>query len=133
MVGTVFNGGCYLGVIRGLIWGQVPAERIGDYGLWNYLEPAFLYGFSNLLIPSSIFFALVAVTRNVKVVYSASILLLIGYLLSNFLVQDLEKRDLVKLLDPFLINTFQLETRYLTPFKKTIWYYLFQKCLSSIV
>jgi ABC-2 type transport system permease protein len=118
VVGTAFNWGCYLGAIMGPILGQVPAERIGDYGLWNYLEPAFLYGFSNLLIPSSIFFALVAVTRNVKVVYSASILLLIGYLLSNFLVQDLEKRDLVKLLDPFLINTFQLETRYLTPFEK---------------
>jgi hypothetical protein len=82
------------------------------------MEPVFLYALGNFLLASSIFFALVAVTRNVKVVYSASILLLIGYLLSNFLVRDLEKRELVKLLDPFMINTFQLETRYLTPYEK---------------
>lgn len=118
VIGTAFNWGCYVGAYLGPLMGQVPSNRIGDFGLWNYLEPAFLYGFSNLLIPSTIFFALVAVTRNVKVVYSASILLFIGYLLSNFLVQDLERRELVKLLDPFLINTFQLETRYLTPYEK---------------
>jgi hypothetical protein len=118
IIGTAFNWGCLLGAYLGPFMGQVPAERIGDYGLWNYMEPVFLYGIGNLLLASSIFFALVAVTRNVKVVYSASILLLIGYLLSNFLLRDLEKRELVKLLDPFMINTFTLETRYLTPYEK---------------
>jgi hypothetical protein len=118
IIGTAFNWGCLLGAYLGPIMGQVPAERIGHYGLWNYMEPVFLYGIGNLLLASSIFFALVAITRNVKVVYSASILLLIGYLLSNFLLRDLEKRELVKLLDPFMINTFTLETRYLTPYEK---------------
>ncbi|TAG31336.1 MAG: hypothetical protein EAZ35_03895 [Sphingobacteriia bacterium] len=118
VIGTAFNWGCLAGAYAGPLMGQVPPERIGNFGLWNYFGPYFLYAIWNLLLSSSIFFSLVAITRNVKVVYSASILLLIAYLLSNFLVQDLEKRELVKLLDPFMINTYSLETRYLTPAEK---------------
>jgi hypothetical protein len=36
-------------------------------------------------------------------------LIIYRYLLANFLVQDLEKRELVKLLDPFALNTLTLK------------------------
>jgi hypothetical protein len=57
----------------------------------------------------------VAWTRNNRVLYSASILLFILYLLANFLVRDLENRDLVDMLDPFALNTHTNATKYLTP------------------
>jgi ABC-2 type transport system permease protein len=118
VIGSAFNWGSIAGTNIGPLMGWVPAERIGNFGLWNYFQPYFYFAFGNMLLASTIFFSLVAITRNVKVVYSASILLLIGYLLASFLVSDIEKRDLVKLLDPFMFNTFNLETRYFTPVEK---------------
>ena len=118
VIGSAFNWGSIAGTSIGPIMGWVPAERIGSFGLWNYFQPYIYFALGNMLLASTIFFSLVAITRNVKVVYSASILLLIGYLLASFLVTDSEKRDLVKLLDPFMLNTFNLETRYFTPVEK---------------
>jgi len=118
IIGTGFNWGAICGSAVGPSFGWVPAERIGSYGLWNYFQPYFYFGITNLLLASSIFFSLVALTRNVKVIYTASIFLFIAYLLAAFLTADLEKRELVKLLDPFMLNTFDLETRYYTPAEK---------------
>ncbi|HEY5393025.1 MAG TPA: hypothetical protein VIJ57_12955, partial [Hanamia sp.] len=117
-IGTGFSWGCLAGSGIGPFFGWVPAERIGHYGLWNYFQPYFMFSVTNLLLASAIFFALVSLTRNVKSIYTASIFLFIGYLLANFLVRDLENRELVKLLDPFGINTFELETRFFTPAEK---------------
>ena len=122
LIGTGFSWGAFLGSFVGPPLGWVPAERIGSYGLWNYFYPYFTYAISNLLISSSIFFALVSFTRNVRVIYSASILLFIAYLLGNFLVQDIENHNLIKLLDPFLVNAYSLETRFFTPFEKNTIY-----------
>jgi hypothetical protein len=118
LIGTGFSWGSMAGGVVGPALGWVVPERIGSYGLWNYFQPFVVFSIGNLLLASSIFFALVSLTRNVKVIYSASILLLIGYFLASFLVTDMEKRELVKLLDPFALNTFQLETRFFTPFEK---------------
>ena len=118
IIGTGLSWGFLVGSGVGPIFGWVPAERIGHYGLWNYFQPYFLFSIGNLLLASAIFFALVSLTRNVKVIYTASIFLLIGYLLASFLVQDIDNREMVKLLDPFAINTFELETRFFTPVEK---------------
>ncbi|MCF0056252.1 M1 family aminopeptidase [Dyadobacter sp. CY356] len=118
LIGTGFSFGTLTGTFAGPMFGWIAAERVGSYGLWNYFYPYFAFAIGNLLLSSTIFFALVSFTRNVKVIYSASILLLIAYLLGNFLVRDIENRELVKLLDPFAINTFNLETRFSTPYEK---------------
>jgi ABC-2 type transport system permease protein len=120
LVGVGFNLGAYAGTGLGPVFGWVSAERIGPNHLWNYLQPYLVFTVPNLIVSSSIFFALVAWTRNVKVIYSASVLLIIGWALANFLVRDLEQRELVKLLDPFAINTHRLETRFYTPAEKNI-------------
>jgi ABC-2 type transport system permease protein len=118
LIGTGFNWGALIGTYLGPAFGWVPAERIGAYNLWNYFYPYFSFAIGNLLLSSTIFFALVSFTRNIRVIYSASILLFIAYLLGNFLVRDIENHQLVKLLDPFALNTFSLETRFSTPFEK---------------
>jgi ABC-2 type transport system permease protein len=115
IIGASLPIGAYLGAITGKAFEWVPAERIGNFGLGNYFYSYFVYITTNLFLASCIFFALVALTRNVKVIYTASISLFIAYLLSGFLVRDLENHTLVKILDPFALNTFDLETRYWTP------------------
>jgi len=76
LIGSAFSWGSLLGSFAGPAFGWLPPERIGSYGLWNYFQPYFIFSVTNLLLASTIFFALVSLTRNVKVIYSASILLL---------------------------------------------------------
>lgn len=115
LIGTSLMIGAYVGSLIGPIFDWVPAKRIGPNHFVNYVEPFLFIGIPNLFLASSIFFGLVAITRNVKVIYSGSILLLIAYLLSNFLIRDIENKNLVKLLDPFAVNTLNLEVRFYTP------------------
>lgn len=118
LIGTSLAWGAMAGAAVGPMFDWVPAERIGHFGLWNYFQSYFIIAIGNLFLSSAIFFALVALTRNVKVIYTASISLFIGYLLANFLVRDIENHGLVKILDPFALSTFELETRYWTPVEK---------------
>jgi ABC-2 type transport system permease protein len=115
IIGSSLLFGAYLGSILGPLFGIIPAKRIGPNHLVYYLQPFFEIVLPNLFFSSSLFFALVAFTRNVKVIYTTSILLFIAYLLSNFLLRDIENKNLVKLLDPFAVNTIGLETRFYTP------------------
>jgi ABC-2 type transport system permease protein len=107
--------GYILGSWLGPIFDWSKPERFGPNVLGYYLWPFVTIFLPSLLFTSCIFFGLVAQTRNNRVLYSASILLFILYLLANFMVSDLEKRDLVDLLDPFAFNTHQNATKYLTP------------------
>jgi ABC-2 type transport system permease protein len=115
LIGTSLIFGGYLGSFLGPLVGAVPAKRMGPNHLMYYLQPFFCIVLTNLFFASSIFFGLVAFTRNVKVIYTTSILLFIAYLLSGVFLRDLEHKDLVKILDPFAVNTFSLEIRFYTP------------------
>jgi ABC-2 type transport system permease protein len=115
LIGTSILFGAYFGSIIGAIFDWVPAKRIGPNHFINYLYPFVFIALPNLFLASCIFFGLVAATRNVKVIYSGSILLLIAYLLANFLIRDIDNKNLVKLLDPFALNTLNLEMRFYTP------------------
>nr|MCU0403546.1 hypothetical protein [Chitinophagaceae bacterium] len=118
IIGTSLAFGAWSGAKVGPLFDWVPAERIGNFGLWNYFQSYFTVALSNLFLASTIFFALVALTRNIKVIYTASIGLFIAYLLASFLTRDIEKHQLVKMLDPFALNTFELITRYWTPVER---------------
>lgn len=115
LIGTSLMVGAWFGSLIGPVFDWIPAKRIGPNHLVNYLQPFFCIAVPNLFLASAIFFGLVAITRNVKVIYVGSILLLIAYLLCNFLVSDIENKNLVKLLDPFGVNTLNLEIRFYTP------------------
>ncbi|OAQ38631.1 hypothetical protein A5893_14575 [Pedobacter psychrophilus] len=118
IIGMSLSIGFYLGALIGPIFGWVPAERIGPNHLANYIYPYLTLTLPNLFLASSIFFGLVAFFKNVKVIYTGSILLFIAYLLSNFLTRDIDNKELVKVLDAFAVNTFNLETRFYTPVEK---------------
>ncbi|MBL7828193.1 MAG: hypothetical protein JNJ57_16295 [Saprospiraceae bacterium] len=107
--------GYILGSWLGPIFDFTKPERFGPNVPIYYIWPFLTIFLPSLFFTSCIFFGLVALTRNNRVLYSASIILFILYLLTNFLVSDLEKRDLVDLLDPFALNTFVNATKYLTP------------------
>ena len=111
--GAIF--GYIVGSWIGPIFDWAKPERFGPNVAINYIQPFLTLLVPSLLFTSCVFYGLVSWLRNNKVLYTASIMLFIMYLLANFLVRDLEKRDLVDLLDPFALNTLNNATKYLTP------------------
>jgi ABC-2 type transport system permease protein len=109
--------GIYLGSLLGPTFGT-DALRYGPNHLMNYLQPWLTLTLPNLWFAATLFFALIVFTRNIKSIYSGGIVVFIAYLLANFLASDIENKDLVQLLDPFGLNTFDYQTRYLTPFEQ---------------
>jgi ABC-type transport system involved in multi-copper enzyme maturation permease subunit len=115
------SSGALLGILLGSLLGPVFGTEAGRYGpnlLMNYLYPWATLLVPNLWLAGSLFFALIVFTRNIRSIYSGGIVIFIGYLLANFLAQDIENKDLVQLIDPFGLNTFDFQTRYLTPYEK---------------
>jgi hypothetical protein len=74
-----------------------------------------LFVVPNMFLVGSIFFGLVAFSRQVFTTYAGSILLFIGYLLGSTLSQDLENKHLVNLLDPFGSYAYDAATKYWSP------------------
>ncbi|MFT4855443.1 MAG: ABC-2 type transport system permease protein [Planctomycetota bacterium] len=109
--------GFYLGTLLGPLFGT-DALRYGPNVLMNYLHPWITLSLPNLWLAGSLFFALIVFTRNIKSIYSGGIVVFIIYLLANFLAQDIENKNLVEIMDPFGINTFNFQTRYLTPYEQ---------------
>jgi len=84
--------------------GWRDAKEYGPNKLSFYLYPFFTIALPNLLFTSSLFFGLIAVTRNVKVIYSGGILLFLGYFLSSFFLRNTNNATVINLTDPFGLN-----------------------------
>ena len=122
-VTLIFNtiggvNGVWLGNVLGQGTGWTEALRYGPNTLANYFQPWLTLWLPNMWFASALFFALIVFTRNIKSIYSGGIVVFIGYLLANFLAQDIENQDLVQIIDPFGLNSFAYQTRYLTPFEQ---------------
>lgn len=109
--------GIYLGSVLGPLFGT-EAARYGPNLLVNYFQPWLTLLVPNLWLAGSLFFALIVFTRNIRSIYSGGIVIFIAYLLANFLAQDIENKDLVQIIDPFGLNSFDFQTRYLTPYEQ---------------
>lgn len=107
--------GLIIGFIIGPYAGYVEAERFTSFNFWHYLQPTLLLYWTNFFFAGCIFFALVSMTKKVMLAYAGGAILFITYLITLTLTQDLENKDLVSLIDPFALGTFQNMTRYWTP------------------
>ncbi|MEX6689869.1 hypothetical protein QTN47_20345 [Danxiaibacter flavus] len=99
----------WLGGKTGVALGWVDAARFGPDSLFRYLHPFLTLALPNLFFTASLFFGLVAVTRNVKVIYSSGILLFLGYMIANFFIGNSSSKAIIYLSDPFAINAMRFE------------------------
>ena len=109
-----------LGIVMGSLLGPVfnladNTERFGPIRFRDYAYPFLVFVLPNMFLVGSIFFALVAFSRQVFTTYAGSILLFITYLLGSTLSQDLENKHLVNLLDPFGSYAYDTATKYWSP------------------
>ncbi len=110
--------GYWLGSIIGPGTGWTEELRYGPNTFVNYFQPWLTLWLPNMWFAATLFFALIVFTRNIKSIYSGGIIVFIGYLLTNFLAQDIENKDLVQIIDPFGLNSFDYQSRYLTPYEQ---------------
>jgi ABC-2 type transport system permease protein len=102
--------GAYMGTKLGPAMGWKDPKQYGPNNLIYYLHPFFTIALPNLFFTSSLFFGLVALTRNVKVIYSGGILLFLGYFLSIFFLNHTNNATVINLADPFALNGIRLQT-----------------------
>jgi hypothetical protein len=100
--------GCWLGTL--MPW--LDKSRVGENHALAYLLPYVTSVIPNLLFSGVIFFTLAALVRRILPIYVVSIVFLIGYLIANSFVREIERHTLAALLDPFG----QTATRFLTEY-----------------
>ncbi len=106
--------GCWAGMHLPII----DASRLGPERFAAYVQPIFIFIVPNLLITTSIFFALAAFTRKMLPVYVGSVLLLVGYFVATQLSGNLSVNVPASLADPFGGNAYDRLTQYWSPFER---------------
>ncbi|HWZ03744.1 MAG TPA: hypothetical protein VNX40_09040, partial [Mucilaginibacter sp.] len=109
-IATSILTGIFIGSKLGPAMGWKDAKQYGPNNLFYYLYPFFTIALPNLFFTSSLFFGLVAIMRNVKVIYAGGILLFLGYFVSIFFFQHTNNATVINLADPFMLNGVRLAT-----------------------
>ena len=110
--------GAYIGTKLGPAIGWKDPKEYGPNNFIYYLHPFLTIALPNLFFTSSLFFGLVAVTRNVKVIYSGGILLFLGYFLSLFFLKNTNNEKVIMLADPFGLNGVRFLSNAANSFQK---------------
>jgi ABC-2 type transport system permease protein len=110
--------GAYAGTLLGPIMGWRYAGQYGPNNIEYYLQPYFAIALTNLFFTASLFYGLVSLTRNVKVIYGGGVLLFLCYFLSFFFLMNDHNATVVNLADPFAINGVMLQVNDATIIQK---------------
>ncbi len=104
LLGLAIPLSIFIGSKLGPAIGRADAQRFGPNYLHYYLQPYLTIVLPNLLFTSCLFYGLVAITRNVKVVYTGGIALFLGYFISIFFFDHGGSVRAMILWDPFLLT-----------------------------
>jgi ABC-2 type transport system permease protein len=96
--------GIYLGTIVGPAIHKTDHAQYGPNLLSYYLYPFLTIALPNIFFTSSLFFGLVAITRNVKVIYFGGILLFLFYFIALFFLNHTNNATVIGISDPFGLN-----------------------------
>src|SRR6266481_4985045 len=110
--------GVSLGILLAKYMPWVEPER-WEAVVWKaHLNGILVFALPNAFIIAAILFAVAVLARNEIVSFVASLVLLAGYVVSDALLQNVERQKIGAILDPFGIRTFAYITRYWTVAEK---------------
>ena len=110
--------GVSLGILLAKYMPWVEPER-WEAVVWKaHLNGILVFALPNAFIIAAILFAVAVLARNEIVSFVASLILLAGYVVSDALLQNVERQKIGAILDPFGIRTFAYITRYWTVAEK---------------
>lgn len=108
----------FLGVSAGNLIGAVmpwlEPERVGPTILSGHIDGITVFILPNLFFGGAVLFCIAALTRSTILSFVGAIGLLVGYIISQSLVSDIENETLGAMLDPFGLRTFGVATKYWT-------------------
>ena len=108
LIATSIIIGAMIGTKLGPAMGWKDAKEYGPNTFMYYFQPFVTIGLPNLFFTSSLFFGLVAFTRNVKVIYQGGILLFLGYFISVFFLNTTTNGTVIILSDPLGISAVRM-------------------------
>ncbi|HEY6218625.1 MAG TPA: M1 family aminopeptidase [Gemmatimonadaceae bacterium] len=114
IVNAVVLAGIGLGAIVAFSTPWAHPEKLGAFRIAAYARPYLTHILPNLFFTGAIFFSMVALTRQMLPNYIGGAVLLVGYLLSNALMQNVRNRPIAALLDPFGQRATRITTEYWT-------------------
>ncbi len=103
-----------LGAMAGVLGPWVDHTTLEPFRLATYARPFLLIVVPDVLIVSSLFFAVGALTRNLFAIYTQGIALLAGFAIARRVLDALDQRTLSAMIDPFGVAAYNLLTRYWT-------------------
>ncbi len=96
--------GIWLGSHLGPAIGKTVAAQYGPNKPMYYLYPFLTLALPNILFTSTLFYGLVAVLRNVKVIYFGGLLLFLFYFIALFFLDHTNNTMVIGVADPFALN-----------------------------
>lgn len=107
-----------LGLMVGSMMPWLDPERIGPFGLWNYIYALLVMVLPTMFFMATLFLSVSALTRSLMKTYAAVVGFFIFYMFSSRLLQDPEMLTIGSLLDPFGFTAFSEASRYWTVFER---------------
>ncbi|HXD78781.1 MAG TPA: hypothetical protein VN616_13280 [Puia sp.] len=96
--------GIWLSTHLGPAIGKALPARYGPNLPMYYIYPFLVIALPNLFFTSALFYGLVAVLRNVKVIYFGGLLLFLFYFIALFFLNTTNNASVIAIADPFALN-----------------------------
>jgi ABC-2 type transport system permease protein len=114
--GILYLSVLYSSIVLGLLVGSalpfLEPTRVGPTAPLAYVLPFFIAVLPSLIFSGALFFSMAALTRQMRAVYTASVVLLAGYLAAQSIQVEPENRLFAALLDPFGLMAVDQLTHY---------------------
>ncbi|HRH71175.1 MAG TPA: M1 family aminopeptidase [Flavobacteriales bacterium] len=110
--------GISLGIVIGSWMPWQDPVRIGPNMLAPHVQGFLMFAFPNVLFTSAVIFAVAILARNTIAAFISAIVLMVGYLIAQSLMGDLDNELIGAMLDPFGLNALDQSTKYWTVSEK---------------
>ena len=110
--------GVSLGILLAKYMPWVDPDRWGPVIWQAHLKAIYVFALPNAFFMAALLFAVAVLARNEIVSFASALVVLVGYIVGDALVQDIRHEQVAALLDPFGIRTFGLFTKYWTVSEK---------------
>jgi ABC-2 type transport system permease protein len=106
--------GVSIGILLAKYMPWVDPDRWERVNWTAHLNGIVIFALPNAFFMAAVLFAIAVLARNEIVSFVAALILLTGYGVAGYLLQDIQHEQIAALLDPFGTRAFDLVTRYWT-------------------
>lgn len=116
MLGVLF--GFAVGTHLGIASGNISPNRMGSLYASAFVNNFFLFILPNMFIAGTIIFAVANKWKSTIVSFIATIIIIVGYLVSGVFLKDVSTESIAAMTDLLGINSYLIDTKYFTSAEK---------------